>query len=597
MELTILLALLLAALISSPIGRGLGEKAATIAATALGTVAAALAWAVFLGTLGEASEPRSVFVMPWIESGTLASEIAFEIDGASSAALAIALSLAAIAQLYGVTLTTPKLLLKVGDSRAMRLASSASLLAGAAFLVILSAGTLLLSAGLIAFALATALALDFNVRSVGAGRAAARGLLVCLIAALLSLLAAAALFAEADAVSFEVLAPLASGLDAAPLTFAFGLAGLALAAALPFPPWALKASEAPGPLAALLSTVAGLMAVTVFLRAEPFLEADPLLLEGLLVATALLAPLAALAQRTARGGLAALASMPVAMAAFAALQGDGMSALILLSGHGLALLLIGVALDHMADHAGEAAVAAQHRGAQITALVAVASAAGLGVPVLLGPVALTLPGYLGQAGALSSAGAFYWPMVVALVLHALALWSLYLGAFHGNAKKKRQESALEREPALSRAMGIVLLALLLAMGVGLGTLLGLKGSGALPAAPLLAGLAGLGLAVLFHVAPVTGAAASLRPVFEGPVFLPEIVRLGLDAPLRTVGRFISDRLDKSLLEAVFAPLSARLLPGLNRRAAQISASRGAPWLLGGVVAAALGVTLVTLAGG
>ncbi|MEM1373829.1 MAG: hypothetical protein AAGF78_05535 [Pseudomonadota bacterium] len=597
MELTIFLALLVAALVSSPFGRGLGEQTATFAATALGALAALLAWVVCIGTLGDDAGPRSVFIAPWIESGTLASEIAFEVDGVSSLSVAIALTIAVFAQLYGATLSTPKTLRRVGDCRAMRLVSSTALLASAAFVVIFASGTLLFGAGLIAFTVASALILDFNVRSAGAGRAAARGLLVCLTGALLSLLAAGTLFAAGDAVSFEVLTSLAGDMPARPVTLALGLAGLAFTAPVPFLPWALKASEAPGALAALLSTCAGLVAVTVFLRAQPFLEPDPVVLEGLIAVTAILMPLASLAQQSARARLAAAAFAPVALAVFSALNGNAGAALILLAGHGVALLLMGAALDHVANHAGEAGAGAEHRGAQAAALGGAISATGFGVPVLLGPLALVLPGYLGQAGALASAEAFYWPLVGALVLHALALWAIYLDAFHGRGKKKRDDADTDAEPILSRVTSGGLLALLIAFGVVLGTITGLPGSGPLPGAPLLAGVAGFLLALLFHRVPGARGAAPLRPVFEGPIFLPEIFRMGLETALRSLGRLVSDRLDKSLLEAVFDPLSARLLPGLDRLSGQFNASRAAPWVLGAAVAAALLVTLVTLAGG
>ncbi|MEM6275778.1 MAG: hypothetical protein AAF714_02430 [Pseudomonadota bacterium] len=596
MELTILLVLLLATLISSPLGRGLGERGAALASTGLGALAAVLAWGVFVGTLGEGYEARTVFVAAWIESGTLASEIAFEVSRASAAIMVIALSLSTAAQFYAIALKTPKKLLKVGDSRAMRMTSSASLLALSLVVVALSAGTLLLSAGLIIFAVAAALALDFNVRSVGAGRAAARGLLIGLCGALLCLLAAGFLFAAADAVSFEVLAPLAESVPAAPMTLAFGLAGLALAASLPFLPWTRKASEVPGALAALLSICAGLVAVTVLLRAQPFLETAPLLLEGLLIATAVLAPLTAFAQQSGRASLAASALAPVALAAFCALNGDGTSALILLAGQGISLLLLGAALDRLTDRAGEEGTAAQTRGAQVAAIAGAASATGFGVPVLLGPLALMLPGYLGQAGVLGTAGALYWPMVATLALHSFAIWVLYLNAFHGHGKKKSDENWPEADSLTNRVANGILLAALLSLGIGVGTMIGTPAEGSLPGAPLVAGLAGLVLAVLSRLVPVTGAAA-LRPIFEGPLFLQDIYRLGLEAPLRALGRLIADRLDTSLLELIFEPLSARLLPGLSRRTAQLGASRAAPWAVGVIVAAALLLTLVTLAGG
>ncbi|MEL6688967.1 MAG: hypothetical protein AAFP28_01500 [Pseudomonadota bacterium] len=587
MELTLLLAPLVAALIASPLGAPLGERGASVSALLLGLFAAFLGW-IFALSEGEA---LPVFLAPWIGSGTLSAEFALSFDGPAPLLAALMLSTVALAQVFGITMSTPKQLMKVGDSQAMRLQSALSFLSFAMLLVLLAAGTVLLAAGIVLFAVAVSLALDFNLRSVGAGRAAGRALLVVTFGGLLTLVAGAMLYQAADAEAFDILSSL-PGLDAlsAPLTLAFGLGSLAVMGALPFLMWSVAAKEAPAPLGAVICLLGPIAAVSLAARATPFLEAAPLVLFGLLLATALLAPLMSLAKTGPSGALAAAAITPGVLALQVALMGAIAAAFLVLLGQAIALLLL----------FGGFMRAKKGGIARAAALIGTLSATGIGVPFTLGPIQVALAGYGGQEAALSRLAGqdwLYWGYVVALALHALALWKLYFCHFHRKAKKPLNEPEPETQVAGEMLIARISLGLLIAAAFVAGALSGASTD----IMPLIAGLVGLVLAALHvFVGPVgdlsRSASAPLQGALAGPLFLPEAVRVFLDTPARAIGAFVSNTMDRSILELVFEPLTARLFPALSRQAMQAQRSRFFPLVLGAIVAAALVVTIVTMAG-
>ncbi|MCH2075364.1 MAG: hypothetical protein MK180_00560 [Rhodobacteraceae bacterium] len=587
MELTLLLAPLVAALIASPLGAALGERGASVSALLLGLFAAFLGW-VFALSDGSAVP---VYLAPWVESGTLSAEISLTFGGSAPILVVLMLTSVALAQIFGITLSTPKRLMKVGDSQAMRLQSTLSSLSFSMLLVLLASGTVLLVAGILLFAVAAYLALDFNLRSVGAGRAAGRALLVVTFSGVLALVAGAALFQAADADAFDILSnvPDTEALRA-PLTLAFGLGALALMGALPFLLWSVAAKEVPAPLGAVICLLGPIAAVSLAGRALPFLETAPVILFWLLLATALLAPLMSLAKPDSNGALAAAAITPGVLALQVAFMGSMAAAFLVLAGQAVALLLL-FGSYMRAERAGIA---------RIAALVGTLSSTGIGLPLALGPVQFSLAGFSGQGASLSLLAAtdwLYWGYVAALVLHALALWKLYFTRFHAKQKKPMNEAEPASAPEGEMLIARISLGLLMAAALIGGAVAGQSTE----IMPLIAGLIGAVLAAIHVFVAAVGDAARrasspLQGALTGPLFLPDAARLLLDAPARAIGGFVAERLDKSLLEVVFEPLTARLFPALSRQAAQAQRSRFFPLVLGAVVAAALVVTIVTMAG-
>ncbi|MEM8628135.1 MAG: hypothetical protein AAGF32_09385 [Pseudomonadota bacterium] len=468
--------------------------------------------------------------------------------------------------------------------------------------------------------------LDVGIIGAGvAGLAAAKALLVSLLGAMAIAVVAAALFAAFDAESYEVIFDLTDGglTSGALVSFAVVMAVLALSAMLPFLPWTVAASEAPAALAALLQIVVPAVGVFILLRLAPVYDGS--LIWGsigvwLALITGLVGVTSSLAQTDLGRAVGASALAPVGMAVAVALAGNPALGMIVIGVQALSGTLLWISygavirgLDFEADIKKLGGLRKILFGPHVAALLATLVSTGFGSAVLVAGVPAALPGFISQASVLSTfadqSSALLWVGFGLLALHALALWRLYFRVFLGTPRGKKAKSATE--PLVVTAPGRAVLAILSLLALAgtpflvaafQDTLAPNTGSVAvmLPTAAFLFGLV-LGYA-LFLGLPSFGSSTEkvFRPVsqlardFWG---IKAAVDYGIERPGKFIGEAVMPRLDRALFEGVFARPASWLLPLLQRRAGQAQQSRAFPFVLGTVVAGALTVTLVTMAGG
>ncbi|MEM6727751.1 MAG: hypothetical protein AAF618_04565 [Pseudomonadota bacterium] len=599
MELFLISAPLIGALISGPLGQAIGEKAASYVALALGLFAALLA--VLVAVRYAAGEgPYTVFLAGWLESGTLTGELALYVDGLGVAVAAFASTLIALFQVHAVTLKALPGEEKPGEGRRMRLQNALSFLHFAALLVLFAGGLVVFGAALLVLALALCLAMDFHFLSKNASKSAGRALLFALVAAAALLVLTAALFVQDDADALETLFDLAAPLSAVPWLAA--IAAFALAGLLPFSPWLTDASEAPAELAAALFSLMAALAVFVILRFAPWGGLESPLAAWLALLTAVLGALMALGQDFIRRSLAAASLVPSGLAVALALAGQGTQALAIVAsfaaGYALLWLSYGAVARRLPPSQETKALGglrSHFPAAHLGAFFGTLAVSGFGLPVLYLGVPTGLAPFMAQNAALGALeGAFYWGAVAALFLQSLALWRLYLVVFQGQPRSKKLAASLPhvgRAPALARAV-LAIFALILAAGGGFLAPF-LPTAAAVSAVPLMASIGGLLAALALKrslgAAPVRASGAPLSLVLRG-------FEDGLGVVTDRTGTFIADRLDRSLFDALFDPLSRWLLPKLDRSAGQAQTARAFPIILGFVIAGLLILTVVTMAG-
>ena len=342
-------------------------------------------------------------------------------------------------------------------------------------------------------------------------------------------------------------------------------------------------------------------------------DATPRWAVALVLASAVAAGAVALSQNDLRRALGAMSLTPAALTLLAALLGGFDVALMVFGVHAIGHLLLSLSYGAVtgSDTGGSADIR-QMGGlrvraptAHFTALLGTLAVTGFGVPILLSNLPLAFSGHVAQGALLTLADrtgpVVFGIVVAALFLQAAALWRLYLRVFTGKSRDKKPAQADKSDEGAPTPMIARVVLVLLALAAVLGGVILTRGA-AVPALlwhPMLACLAGSALAVGTGFLP-SKTIDTLDPA-QGFVSSHGRLEKAFDvlfgAPAAALGTLLVDRIDRGLLERLFAPLARKLLPGLTRRADQAQATRAFPYALGFVVAGALVITLVTMAGG
>ncbi|MEO0486074.1 MAG: hypothetical protein AAF092_09190 [Pseudomonadota bacterium] len=624
MDLLLLLIPFVAAFSAGPLTRVAQESAVAVSLLTAAFLTLGLSWVALAAATAQGAGTERVLWQLWFESGTLTVDVVLSADLTTRAVVAVLATLFALAQLQCWTVVTPKKLQKTNESLRVRAMVGLHLLTGAlVFLSAAGSAVTLFAAALIA-ALATGLAVDFNLRSQLAGRVASKALLVILAGALCLGLVAAMIYARFDADALSVVFAAFEGSPALSPGWALAIAAMALAfgAALPFLPWTLYTATAPSPVTAAVQGLLPIAGVLVLLRLGPLAEdlgAVGLAAAGFAALTALFGASASLFKGELRKALGLAAMAPVGVALAVALLGHAHAALAVVLAHGALVMLLwfaysavarGLAEDTDLRHMG--GLAAHFQGPHLAALVGTLGATGLGLPFAVAGIPVALPGYGAQVAGLAavegaSPGLFA-ALSVALFLNALALWRIYLRVFRGAEKSRnaRLDPEQTSEPRVSRSVEAVLIVLILGAMPIAALVHPQKDAGPVGLAdyvPLIASVGAFVVSWLSLIAlPALGSGASrmTAPVSALAVDLWGVPRLYLSAlerPALAIGANVGRGGARWGLSAWTERAAAALLPALTRHASAARRAKAFPIVLGALVAAALVLTLVTMAGG
>ena len=284
---TLLFAPLVGALVCGFGWRFLGEKAAMVFATALLFLSALLSWIVFLGH--DPYAIRTVSVLPWIESGSLATEWSIRLDRLTSVMLIVVTTVSALVHLYSFGYMDHDPQWREGETYKPRFFAYLSFFTFAMLMLVTADNLLQLFFGWEGVGVASYLLIGFYWRKPSAGAAAMKAFIVNRVGDFAFLLGIFTLFMVVDSIQFRDIFAAAPRIAETTLEFmSFQLNAAELIAGLLFlgamgksaqlglHTWLPDAMEGPTPVSALIHA-ATMVTAGVFLvcRMSPVMEFAP----------------------------------------------------------------------------------------------------------------------------------------------------------------------------------------------------------------------------------------------------------------------------------------------------------------------------------
>ncbi|MEL7300094.1 MAG: hypothetical protein AAFM92_06895 [Pseudomonadota bacterium] len=573
--------------------------------------AAFLAWIAY----GGGALAQAVLLSPWIESGSLSTEIVLEPGATGLLFIALTLTLGALSQVMVHDLPVLAQKPKVRADGKARLSVIHGLFLAAALLFFAATDTVQMLGGLLLMAWFGSQLAGFDYRSQAAGRAAQRVLVPLLLAVLVLALAAAALFAGRDGAGFEIL-------FAEPLTgetSAFGRAALlgsvaslaillsaAILLGLLFAHvWLAETALTPTPAMPLLPIVCALAAYWLIdTHGTVLTDAHRALLAALGTISAVVLAALAILQQEIRRSVALLAGSVGGIVALMLALGFADIALahLLAQASCLALLLWGVSsIATRGDECdlwqlgGRKAAFRTHYGAM---LVGAAGLSGLGLPFPYDGAVLGLGGFA-STGVLLSAlhgTGYFTPVIAALVLTSFAIWRVIVMTFEGNPRSTLPEDIAE--PSVTRGVLIAAGFLVVLTTLWVPDPASIAAPTWVSAVPLICFAAGLTLAAFFFVLRLGWAKALSRrlPAPGGALAAETLVGALIKRPAGWAGETLGHKLDASGLDALMLRLARSLHPSLTQLWARFNAGRTAPYAITALVGLVLLSTILAMVG-
>ncbi|MEL6913265.1 MAG: hypothetical protein AAFP13_02065 [Pseudomonadota bacterium] len=589
----------------------MSELAIAWTCAALYGCAALIAWIAHL-TGGLTS---AVLMSPWIESGTLSTELALEpgTNGLLFVALSLTLGTAAQVMVHDLPLTAGKS--KAKPNEKARLSLLHGLLMSATVVFFTASGTVQALAALFFLAWFSAQLAGFDHRSQGAGRAMQRVLVVLVAGTCALAIGAAALFAARDGARFDVLfaEPLAGettlfgqavALEAltggAVVIAAATLLGLYIAHI-----WHAESALTPAPTAALAPLVLALAGLWLLdVQGAGLGEGHRTFLGVFGAASAIALGVLSVLQQDIRRAAALLVGAAGGLVAVSvALDEIGLAtAHLMAQGVCLALLLWGV--SSLVARGGECdlwqlggrkAAFGSHYGALIVGAVGLS---GLGLPFPYEGLLIGLGGFASASALLTvtHGTAFFVPVVIALILTSFAVWRVVVMAFAGAPRSPVPEGVSE-PPVTRSVLGVAaLLVILSALWVPMQPVP--ESASWITTVPVICSAIGLALAaLLFAMRPGWAKAlARIIPDTGGALAEERLIGGYVARPLAWAGRTLGHRLDGAGLDALMTRLARALFPALTQAWSRLSGGRTTPYALTAIVGLVLLSTILAMVG-
>ncbi|MCC6006321.1 MAG: NADH-quinone oxidoreductase subunit L [Rhodobacteraceae bacterium] len=620
----ILFAPLVGAILAGFGWRLMGEKAAIWTATGLLFLAAFLSWIVFLGFDGET---RSIPILRWIESGSLAVDWAIRLDRRTAVMLIVITTVSALVHLYSVGYMDHDENWREGEAYKARFFAYLSLFTFAMLMLVTADNLLQLFFGWEGVGLASYLLIGFYWRKPSANAAAVKAFVVNRVGDFGFLLGIFAIFLMVDSVSFDVIFASGAAMAAQQVGF-LGLTvnGAELVAFLLFVgamgksaqlflhTWLPDAMEGPTPVSALIHA-ATMVTAGVFLvaRMSPVFEFTPGAMTFVTVIGALTAIFAAsvgLVQNDIKRVIAYSTCSQLGYMFVAAGVGVYQVAMFHLFTHAFfkAMLFLGAgsvihAMHHEQDLRRYGGLRHKLPWTFWAMLVGTLAITGVGIPL----THIGLSGFLSKDAVIESAFAApgeaarmaFWLLVAAAAMTSFYSWRLMFMTFWGKPRGDRHTHEHAHEspvvmlvPLAVLAVGSVLAGMVWyndffgetaqamaffgpAIFVGEGNTV-LNDAHYVPdwvkAAPFVAMLSGLALAWLFYIRrpdlprSLARTHHGLYAFLLNKWYFDELYGLIFVRPARALGGFLWRRGDGSVIDGAINGLAMGIVPFFTRLA-------------------------------
>ena len=480
MEVILLFAPLVGAVICGFGHRYMGEAAAQWTATALLFLAALLSWAVFLGFDGET---RSIQILRWIESGTLATDWAIRMDRLTAIMLVVITSVSALVHLYSFGYMAHDDHFAQNESYRPRFFAYLSFFTFTMLMLVTSDNLLQLFFGWEGVGVASYLLIGFYIRKQSAGAAAIKAFVVNRVGDFGFLLGIFGLYSLTDSIRFDDIFTLGPVLADTTVTFLWRdwnaanliafllfIGAMGKSAQFFLHTWLPDAMEGPTPVSALIHA-ATMVTAGVFLvcRMSPIMEFAPWTLNFIVYIGALTAFFAAtvgLVQNDIKRVIAYSTCSQLGYMFVAAGVGVYSVAMFHLFTHAFfkAMLFLGAGsvihgMHHEQDMRAYGGLRHKMPYTFWAMMIGTLAITGLGIPLtqygfagFLSKDAVIESAYAGTAG-----GIAFWALVVAAAFTSFYSWRLMFLTFYGRPRgdKHTHEHAHESGWQMLVPLGIL----------------------------------------------------------------------------------------------------------------------------------------------